>query len=527
MKIRSTVLTASAAALLSLSLSWGLPTAQAQSVAPQPTQQEGQDPQESGQSGALAQPEEQPGERTGQRMGRPGTAPGHANERPGERVGQRADATDESDELAERPRQGSTFESSELEGLRVESQDGERIGTIDSLAVDLESGEVSYAVVSTGGVLGIGGELKVVPVELVEIGHSEGIVRDRDIVRLRVEESQWSEAPSFDRSDIAALCEEARAREVYEFFGLDWEERLAARFLDDVNVRLRSDDPTQQSLAEAEATEVLECRLLLTRALGDLAIEGPQQEELGQIDNLVVDLASGRVQYIVIAPETRFFWETAEKVYAVAPRAITAINDEQVTLNVTQEQLQQAEPLIQDHLEQAGQEAPQVFLYDRDGAGIYAGRQTDTDERTAGRQDAAQNGTTEAHEDAEDPALAGREEDDPSAQRRYGAPDREQGDVDREVLGTEDDSQPSEADDREPRDTEGRRGFEQDLEERDRQVRQNREFGTPPERDGQSSREPVATRGDRQAQPSTQPEQEEEAETPRRPAEADEERQDR
>src|SRR5437773_8277766 len=49
-------------------------------------------------------------------------------------------------------------------GMSVENQDGERLGRIKDFVADTQSGQVRYAIVSTGGILlGVGSHLKVLP----------------------------------------------------------------------------------------------------------------------------------------------------------------------------------------------------------------------------------------------------------------------------------------------------------------------------------------------------------------------------
>ena len=59
----------------------------------------------------------------------------------------RTGQTDETDRL---------ISSDKVEGTSVYNRNGENIGTINHLMIDKVSGQVEYAVMSTGGFLGIG-----------------------------------------------------------------------------------------------------------------------------------------------------------------------------------------------------------------------------------------------------------------------------------------------------------------------------------------------------------------------------------
>jgi len=52
---------------------------------------------------------------------------------------------------------------SNLIGITVKNPQGEDLGKIEDIVVDLQKGHVSYAVMSTGGVLGVGKKLLAVP----------------------------------------------------------------------------------------------------------------------------------------------------------------------------------------------------------------------------------------------------------------------------------------------------------------------------------------------------------------------------
>lgn len=53
--------------------------------------------------------------------------------------------------------------ASKLIGMSVQNQQGEDLGDIKDIVINLESGSVSYAVLSSGGVLGVGEKLLAVP----------------------------------------------------------------------------------------------------------------------------------------------------------------------------------------------------------------------------------------------------------------------------------------------------------------------------------------------------------------------------
>jgi sporulation protein YlmC with PRC-barrel domain len=63
--------------------------------------------------------------------------------------------------------------ASEIIGMEVRNTENEKLGKVEDLIVDLASGHVSYAILSMGGVLGIGDKLVVVPANQFSYALSE------------------------------------------------------------------------------------------------------------------------------------------------------------------------------------------------------------------------------------------------------------------------------------------------------------------------------------------------------------------
>jgi len=103
---------------------------------------------------------------------------------------------------AARPRAGHVL-ADDLIGADVTGADDERVGTIDDLIVDAESGRIEAAVLSVGGLLGIGDKLVAVPLSELEIGP------ERDF-RIALTREALEQAPEFD-PDAAETAEGAEA----------------------------------------------------------------------------------------------------------------------------------------------------------------------------------------------------------------------------------------------------------------------------------------------------------------------------
>src|SRR5215831_16370296 len=57
--------------------------------------------------------------------------------------------------------------STQLMGLKVEDTDGEKVGTLRNLILDMQTGQIKFAVIASGGFVGIGSALKLAPVQIM------------------------------------------------------------------------------------------------------------------------------------------------------------------------------------------------------------------------------------------------------------------------------------------------------------------------------------------------------------------------
>lgn len=85
--------------------------------------------------------------------------------------------------------------SSSITGTKVTNEQGDDLGKIEDLMVDLESGKVSYAVVSFGGFLGMGNKLFAVPLQAMHVD-----TKDEEF-HLNESKERLENAPGFDKDN--------------------------------------------------------------------------------------------------------------------------------------------------------------------------------------------------------------------------------------------------------------------------------------------------------------------------------------
>jgi sporulation protein YlmC with PRC-barrel domain len=88
--------------------------------------------------------------------------------------------------------------ASKLTGMEVRNKQNEKIGKISDVVIDLKSGRVAYAVLSSGGALG-GGKNVAVPIQALTVEKGK-----KDLL-LNVDKQQLKEAPGFAKNDWPPL----------------------------------------------------------------------------------------------------------------------------------------------------------------------------------------------------------------------------------------------------------------------------------------------------------------------------------
>ena len=108
---------------------------------------------------------------------------------------------------------------STLLGNLVVDRDGREVGRIQELMVDPGNGRITYAVMSRGGVLGMGEKLVAVPWVSLELDPDHGRFF------LDVDREKLAQAPGFDKDDWPNMSSTYWGTDVPKFYGatLDWD----------------------------------------------------------------------------------------------------------------------------------------------------------------------------------------------------------------------------------------------------------------------------------------------------------------
>jgi len=101
----------------------------------------------------------------------------------------------------------------EIVDKKVYNFDGEEVGQIQELVIDLNDGRVTYAIMSFGGFLGIGDKLFAVP--WVSLRHDMA----QDHFVMKANKDLLKNAPGFDRGNWPDLSDPTRRNQIYKYYG--------------------------------------------------------------------------------------------------------------------------------------------------------------------------------------------------------------------------------------------------------------------------------------------------------------------
>ena len=105
--------------------------------------------------------------------------------------------------------------SNKVEGTAVYNQQGEKLGSIYNFMVDKRSGQVEYAVLSFGGLFGMGSDYYPLPWAVLAYDTDQGGY----VVNL--DKSMLEKAPRY-AADREPAFDQTYGREVYGYYGVNY-----------------------------------------------------------------------------------------------------------------------------------------------------------------------------------------------------------------------------------------------------------------------------------------------------------------
>lgn len=109
-----------------------------------------------------------------------------------------------------------TMGAATLIGNDVYNHSDEDLGDIKEIMLDMQTGKVSYAVLSFGGFLGMGEKLFAVPWNALTLDP----VNERFI--LNVDKERLKSAPGFDKDNWPDMADQSWRQGIHDYYGIDY-----------------------------------------------------------------------------------------------------------------------------------------------------------------------------------------------------------------------------------------------------------------------------------------------------------------
>src|ERR1035441_254536 len=241
--------------------------------------------------------------------------------------------------------------ASDVIGMTVENYQDEKLGKVEDLAVDVESGRIVQVILSTGGFIGIGDTLTAVPPGALHHDVAQ------KVLHLDADKEKLKGAPKFEMSKWAECCDSNHLSEVYRHYG----EEPAFKFIhrgdaildgqrntngDPNSVSTRKGDGTwdKDRISSESQSMIPVSRLSHVQKASKLMgtpVKNLRDEKLGKVENILVDLPSGRVVAVIVS--SGGFLGMGDELSAVPPTALRFTTDwETLQLDASKEMLSNA-----------------------------------------------------------------------------------------------------------------------------------------------------------------------------------------
>jgi sporulation protein YlmC with PRC-barrel domain len=170
------------------------------------------------------------------------------------------------------------YKTSTIIGRAVENQHGNELGQITEVIMEATTGNVAYAVLASDGLVGLGGKLFAIPWRALQ--HPTAT----QAFRLDITEEQLKKAPGFDKDSWPDLEDRHWGDTIHAYDGRPphWGQHLP---------------PKTSREAEEQTTQ----RLLKASHVLKSAVMNPRGQRLGDIEEVVIDTAAGKVAYVVLS----------------------------------------------------------------------------------------------------------------------------------------------------------------------------------------------------------------------------------
>lgn len=223
--------------------------------------------------------------------------------------------------ITERERLGVLSRSSDLIGSKITDSAGNDLGKIRDLSVDLSAGRVLQVIVSSGGIFGFGARDVAVPASLLTADGTG------DSVASRIDKEKFQSAPPFTYNQWNTSTGRDLVTSSYQHFAVEPRFQSDRRATDQPGLSARADGTTTAPWSVERASKLV-----------GMDVANSANEDIGEVEDLVLDLAAGRVNTVLVS--TGGFLGVGDELSAVPPSLFQYDREnEKLTLQVSKDAL--------------------------------------------------------------------------------------------------------------------------------------------------------------------------------------------
>lgn len=190
-----------------------------------------------------------------------------AQQKPGDAGTVKPDRT--GDQAEKQAKKNQLFQVADLVGAEIRNPQGEDLGEVEEMVVDVNDGSIRYAVVSYGGFLDLGDKLFAVPLKAMSLKHNE-------------------DGEAFFVVDI----DEQRLENSEGFDDDNWPNFADTKFASSINKTYNVQDDARTSDQQGA--------LYKLSTFDGVNIRGADNKELGEIERILIDAKQAKVAYLAI-----------------------------------------------------------------------------------------------------------------------------------------------------------------------------------------------------------------------------------
>lgn len=233
----------------------------------------------------------------------------HANENNTEKESRLKWSTRTLDDSASGQHLSRTMKASKLLGMNIDTVADEKVGEIDEIFIHSDTGKVLAMVVSTGGFLGMGQQQSLLSPDDLRFND------DRTLMQTDLSKNQIGTAPGYKSGETT---------------GLDQVRPLGKRALNNEAGAKRGDDRNKKGQTRHR-------RMMISDLMG-MGVENHQGEEIGDVDEVYLDLDQREVVGVVVSTGGFLGLGDQKTLFGMSEVTLDPTN-EKVVLNYTRDQI--------------------------------------------------------------------------------------------------------------------------------------------------------------------------------------------